>query len=290
MRGIRSKIILILNRNFSLLKRFERRITNAHDSYIRFVCSHPIVLIPLAVGYVLLALFYFALCVVAIIPFSSRPDVLIAIVAFCYTIFAVALASHYAYITVLSFLSATSFKGLFGPVLQVVQLVATTVFFFAVIHYYILLFTDGVAYYNLTLPEQHFRGPLDRLIFPPPIKTVLDCIYFSTVTMATVGYGDIYPISFPAKVATIGEIFFSFGLIVVVLGWVIGHAEDHESSAPRRLGPAVPGEDPLQRWKWRKFAKPSRAVKPPIKRRSPERMRISASRADSPARARAMRR
>jgi voltage-gated potassium channel Kch len=55
------------------------------------------------------------------------------------------------------------------------------------------------------------------MIVKPPVETMLDCLYFSTVTMATLGYGDIVPHTPIAKIATMIEIFSSFGLIVVVL-------------------------------------------------------------------------
>ncbi|WP_456781880.1 potassium channel family protein [Bradyrhizobium sp. USDA 3315] len=64
---------------------------------------------------------------------------------------------------------------------------------------------------------------------------VVDCIYFSFVTMATVGYGDIYPHSIPAKIATVSEILSAFILIVVILARVISRPElkRDELSAPQ---------------------------------------------------------
>jgi hypothetical protein len=48
--------------------------------------------------------------------------------------------------------------------------------------------------------------------------------------MVTLGYGDIYPTSAVTKIATIIQIVFSFGLIAVVLGWVMGHASEENKS------------------------------------------------------------
>ena len=45
--------------------------------------------------------------------------------------------------------------------------------------------------------------------------TLVDSFYFSAVTLATVGYGDIYPVSDMAKILCIAEI--GSGIVVLVL-------------------------------------------------------------------------
>jgi hypothetical protein len=137
---------------------------------------------------------------------------------------------QYLFLNIRSFLSATSVESYNNPVLRVVQLVAITVIYFAIVHYYVALFSDRVAYDGMIGPMPDHGWPVyygwfNKIIFIPSIETVVDCLYFSTVTMATLGYGDIHPATIVAKIATMAEIFFSFGLIVVVLGWVIGHAK-----------------------------------------------------------------
>jgi hypothetical protein len=64
---------------------------------------------------------------------------------------------------------------------------------------------------------------------------VIDFFYFSTVTTATVGYGDVFPVHRAAKFVTILQIGVSFVLIVVILGWVIGEA----NRANEAKGPPV---------------------------------------------------
>lgn len=44
--------------------------------------------------------------------------------------------------------------------------------------------------------------------------TLLDSVYFSVITIATVGYGDFYPQTVPGKLFTIGYIFCGLGLFV----------------------------------------------------------------------------
>lgn len=46
----------------------------------------------------------------------------------------------------------------------------------------------------------------------------LDSVYFSTVTMATVGYGDIHPVTAPGKAVTIVFIFMGIGIFVAAVG------------------------------------------------------------------------
>jgi hypothetical protein len=70
-------------------------------------------------------------------------------------------------------------------VFRVVQLVATTVVMFAVIHYYVALLSTKPAYsIGLTVPEPHggweyYQTWVDRLMFWPPFESVLDCFYFA---------------------------------------------------------------------------------------------------------------
>ncbi len=51
------------------------------------------------------------------------------------------------------------------------------------------------------------------------IKTFFDVIWFSVVTLTTVGYGDYYPITFVGRITGLILVLFSFGL----LGYVIGN-------------------------------------------------------------------
>lgn len=60
---------------------------------------------------------------------------------------------------------------------------------------------------------------LDGISFKEP-KTFLDCAYFSLVTFATVGYGDILPISAFAKCVVMSEIAIGYlmgGLLIAIL-------------------------------------------------------------------------
>ncbi|QND57692.1 potassium channel family protein [Mesorhizobium huakuii] len=224
-----------------------------HRAYLDFVSRHPISLVPLAALYVGLVAFLLVCCVVVVsslVDFLWRglePDAKLNIVLPFTVIFlwgplTLIVAAHYLYVTFVSFLSASQLRSFARPVFQVLQLVATTMIFFAAVHYYIALLTDGVAYDGLLRPMPEggwspWVNWFDKLIFVPSAATIVDCIYFSAVTMATVGYGDIKPLTMTAKIATIAEILFSFGLIVVVLGWVIGHAKGAGPVAPTIVPP-----------------------------------------------------
>jgi hypothetical protein len=50
-----------------------------------------------------------------------------------------------------------------------------------------------------------------------------DCLYFSTVTLATVGYGDISPRAGWAKMASALEALMGVALLVVALGMLFGN-------------------------------------------------------------------
>ena len=227
--------------------------------YVAFVSRHPIVLVPLAIAYVAAASFLLVPCVFTVYGLiylfwgDLSPDQQFSIalpvgIVLVWGPIAILLALHYLYVTFVSFLSASQVGSFAEPVFRVLQLVATTSIFFAAIHYYVALLSDGSAYDGLVRPMPRdgwspWTNWFDRLVFVPSVETVVDCLYFSAVTMATVGYGDIKPVTVIAKVAAMAEILFSFGLIVVVLGWVIGHAKNPDPSPST----ALPGDDGTNR-------------------------------------------
>ncbi|WP_198026572.1 potassium channel family protein [Bradyrhizobium sp. ARR65] len=151
-------------------------------------------------------------------------------------------AAHYLYLLWYSFASLGALDGSPRSVFTVVQLVGTTAILFALIHYYVALFSGPEAYTgmidladkNSWIWFQYNRLP--RLLTPPPIGMVVDCLYFSFVTMATVGYGDIHPESMAAKIATMLEILVAFILIVVILARVMSRPE----RGFRPTGPLTP--------------------------------------------------
>jgi hypothetical protein len=210
---------------------------------VRFVCSYPFILAVLLPIYVLVAIFTAGMFAVLayVTDYSIDPDwtkhkfgvdISVAQIFFLFAYIGVVagLSFHYLFLSFRSFISATSMEFYHNPILRVVQLVAITVLYFAIVHYYVALLSDRVAYEGMSgpMPDHGWPGYYDwfnKILVVPSIETIVDCLYFSTVTMATVGYGDIHPATMVAKIATMAEIFFSFGLIVVVLGWVIGHAK-----------------------------------------------------------------
>ncbi|MGY4158183.1 hypothetical protein ACVINW_004025 [Bradyrhizobium sp. USDA 4461] len=150
-------------------------------------------------------------------------------------------AGHWFFVAWYTVTFVGSLDGSPKSIFRAVQLVGATALFFALVHYYVALFSGPGAYSgmidladkNSWLWSEYNRFP--RLLTLPPIGMVVDCIYFSFVTMATVGYGDIYPHSIAAKIATVLEILSAFILIVVILARVIGRPElkRDELSAPR---------------------------------------------------------
>jgi hypothetical protein len=116
-------------------------------------------------------------------------------------------AIHYFYVGLRTLVSAAALKSSALPILRVAQLIVVTVFLFAAAHYCVALFSLKNAYHGIENPKPesgwYENDIFSHLIFLPSIDTVFDFLYFSTVTTATVGYGDMYPETRVAKILTI---------------------------------------------------------------------------------------
>ncbi|WP_432720343.1 ion channel [Jeongeupia wiesaeckerbachi] len=99
-----------------------------------------------------------------------------------------------------------------------VRLYGWLIFQFALIYYTLVLFDfDNNAFSGIH--NLHVYAPDTASAFMlGALKTFLDCMHFSVVTSATVGYGDIYPRDWLARILTDLHILFATGVAIVGFG------------------------------------------------------------------------
>lgn len=84
----------------------------------------------------------------------------------------------------------------------------------AISAYILIAVTYGCIYY--LLPEKHVLPYFER-----SIDGVLSAIYFSFITITTLGYGDFKPISIVAKMIVISQLMIGILIIVIGINYVI---------------------------------------------------------------------
>ncbi len=65
--------------------------------------------------------------------------------------------------------------------------------------------------------------------------TPLDSVYFSVITLTTIGYGDMHPITTGAKVFTIFYVLFGVGLVFYLFTTIAKHLFEDEKKEIHRL-------------------------------------------------------
>ncbi|AOX99216.1 potassium channel family protein [Jeongeupia sp. USM3] len=105
-----------------------------------------------------------------------------------------------------------------------IRLYAWLIFQFALTYYALVLFDfDNSAFAGIH--DLHAYSPDKPLVFfTGALKTFLDCLHFSIVTSATVGYGDIYPRDWLARILTDVHILSATGVAIIGFGrYFSGH-------------------------------------------------------------------
>ncbi|KXZ39414.1 Ion channel [Alkalithermobacter thermoalcaliphilus JW-YL-7 = DSM 7308] len=92
-------------------------------------------------------------------------------------------------------------------------IIIITIYSFAKVYEYITLYEDGqLLQYTTSISQNYTKGK---------VTEVSDCIYFSSLTFYTVGYGDIVPVGYHLKFIVQLEVFIGNLLNVVLIGLIL---------------------------------------------------------------------
>lgn len=75
---------------------------------------------------------------------------------------------------------------------------------------------------------------LDAQSFTQDLTSFFDALYFSTITLATVGFGDIVPVSSLARALVLVEVMVGLGLLGFLLGRAVGYVPPANTDIERR--------------------------------------------------------
>lgn len=128
-------------------------------------------------------------------------------------------AGHYIRLVLISVRETVLLGLVLRRVGKALQVLLSIILVSAVFYYYLQLFSGGLAFQGIhPIGAAPDASGLDLLSHVPPVETVVDCLYFSVVTASTVGYGDIHPAAWYAKLAVVAQLAASFAVIVLALG------------------------------------------------------------------------
>jgi hypothetical protein len=89
--------------------------------------------------------------------------------------------------------------------------------------YFGLAFNFAVLYYFLPIAGLFKVGEQDHL------SSFAESFYFSGVTLATLGYGDVLPIHWLSRLLALCEVFIGILIIAVAIATYVGHMKDKDA-------------------------------------------------------------
>jgi hypothetical protein len=205
--------------------RLARHLIFSLKRYHGLFLRHPglaVLCLPVYVGLAAVAFFLFVVIELA----DSSPHAALPILAlFAIVVAIAAMVGDLLLIQILAVASGIRLGSNRRELLTIIQSVLATVTIFALIYYYMQLFSENRAFENMTPIEVEARGIFAKSAFfyqaisqVPRVETVVDCFYFSLITITTVGYGDIHPATTAAKLVSMAEIIFGYLLLVLSIG------------------------------------------------------------------------
>jgi len=123
-------------------------------------------------------------------------------------------------------LISLGFPGMLDPIISIgkqrrqrqikdrILLTPTAFYMVAAAFIFTIIYFGLIDYFIHTLSSESYHG----IVAKTKIGRLWQCVYFSAVTITTLGYGDIYPLSFWAQASTVLEIVFSVFFVVFLFG------------------------------------------------------------------------
>lgn len=105
---------------------------------------------------------------------------------------------------------------------------------YAFLTFYSLIVVAFAAIYKIV--DRAVPGPHFRILGDDRAIAFSDAIYFSVVTLSTVGYGDILPVSEPVRMIALVEVIFGVTLLLVGFSEIMSYSREIEARRRRKDG------------------------------------------------------
>jgi hypothetical protein len=227
------------------IKKIIKVIIDNHKRYLAFISKYPSLLILLFGLYLLTSFLCAGIAFGIAITFHELKKINIEnteiLFGLLFLLFLFINWSHFLYINIKTFITTFTVRGDVVRILRVVQLFISMTFMFGILFYYIQLFSDTPSFKNVPIikvENNHLitTGPLlfDKILHIPDWAIVANLLYCSFCTISNLGYGQIYPISFAAKLVCSIEVLVGILLVVFSVGSLLGNKLNHKSVLKKR--------------------------------------------------------
>lgn len=239
------RVMRLLSWGNGPVRRSRRLATRLHRRWIDRLTRDPLLLLPALVFWLAISLIVCGAIILAAAvitsPFKAEdvgiPNLIInGGYTACY-FFLILFWGYYLYCNLRCLREHYRLPGDKLAVGELLKLLLTVVFVFAAAYYALQLFThdnsfEGIAPIFPPGKEVTLLGLLSVPLWV--IEPIVDCLYFSIVTITTLGYGDIKPLTMAAKALTSLEVIVGFVWIAVVANSLINAGRNSNSGGSQQ--------------------------------------------------------